>query len=266
MKDLIKITTEEIGGEEVNTINARELWSFLESKRQFGNWITERIEKYKFVDGIDFCSFNNFVKREIGGSTAKEYHISLDMAKELAMVENNTKGREIRQYFIQIEKQYRAGIRRLPSKKELAQMVIEAEEKIERLEKDNNNLNRKLEQDAHKVKGFDDISNVKGECTIKHAAGILNSPQRPCSSNKLWEFMRSQGIVILKGNNKDTPKRPFIKDGWFLLKFRAYTTPKGEKRTRPETWITGKGIQELHRLWNKINVPDQQDLIYFDRN
>ncbi|MBR0128797.1 MAG: antA/AntB antirepressor family protein, partial [Neisseriaceae bacterium] len=74
--------------------NARELHEFLKSKQDFSTWIKNRIKKYGFLENQDFCSFDNFVKRETGGSVRIEYHITLDMAKELAMVENNAMGRQ----------------------------------------------------------------------------------------------------------------------------------------------------------------------------
>ena len=58
---------------------------FLENKRQFANWIEQRIEQYGFVENQDYCSFNKIVKRETGATTCKEYALSLDMAKELSI-------------------------------------------------------------------------------------------------------------------------------------------------------------------------------------
>ncbi len=89
------------------TVDARELHRFLTGKRQFANWIKSRIEDYGFVENEDFTSFNKFVKRRKGGSVRKEYTLSLDMAKELAMVERNEKGRQARRYFIEAEKKLR---------------------------------------------------------------------------------------------------------------------------------------------------------------
>ena len=86
-------------------VNARELYEFLGSKRQFANWIKERIESYEFVENVDYVVFNNFVKNPKGGRSSIEYAITVTMAKELAMVENNAKGKEVRKYFIECERQ-----------------------------------------------------------------------------------------------------------------------------------------------------------------
>jgi phage anti-repressor protein len=81
-------------------INAREMHGFVESKQEFTNWIKDRIDKYGFVGGEDFLIT---LSKSTGGRPSTEYFLSIDMGKELAMVENNEKGRQVRKYFIQCE-------------------------------------------------------------------------------------------------------------------------------------------------------------------
>lgn len=100
MNELIKIT--ESNGK--NAVSARELHEFLESKRDFSNWIKDRIEKYDLVENVDYTSFNKIVERETGASTRIEYALTVDAAKELSMVEGNEKGKQARRYFIECEK------------------------------------------------------------------------------------------------------------------------------------------------------------------
>lgn len=85
--ELIKIT-EKNGNK---AVSARELHHFLESKRQFSNWIQERIEKYGLIENQDYEVLNNFVKNSDGGRPSIEYILKLDTVKELAMVEGNKK-------------------------------------------------------------------------------------------------------------------------------------------------------------------------------
>ena len=105
--DLVKKSFPVIQQHEIleQAVNARELYEFLGSKRQFANWIKERIESYEFVENVDYVVFNNFVKNPKGGRSSIEYAITVTMAKELAMVENNAKGKEVRKYFIECERQ-----------------------------------------------------------------------------------------------------------------------------------------------------------------
>ena len=102
MNELISLNQSAINGELQQTVNARELHAFLQSKQDFSTWIKNRIEKYGFVENQDFVRFHK--KMEANNATMIEYYITLDMAKEVAMIENNEKGRDVRQYFITCEK------------------------------------------------------------------------------------------------------------------------------------------------------------------
>ena len=105
MNQLIPLHSQTINANAVETVSARELHVFLESKQDFSTWIKNRIEKYEFVENQDFVSLHKKMEREIGGTVRIEYFVSLSMAKELAMVENNEKGKQARKYFIECEKQ-----------------------------------------------------------------------------------------------------------------------------------------------------------------
>ena len=108
MNELINITTTTINNEEVNAVNARELHEKLEVKTQFKDWMPRRIKEFGFEEGRDFTVLKNEHGRNVSGKfSSKEYIISLDMAKELAMVDNNEQGRRIRRYFIEVEKNAR---------------------------------------------------------------------------------------------------------------------------------------------------------------
>ncbi|WP_275098052.1 antA/AntB antirepressor family protein [Sedimenticola hydrogenitrophicus] len=107
MNELIKIEARELSGTSIQTCNARVLWEFVESKQQFADWIKDRIEEYGFVEGEDFYSI---LSKSTGGRPRTDYHLTLDMAKELAMIENNDIGRQVRRYFIRAEAELRARI------------------------------------------------------------------------------------------------------------------------------------------------------------
>ena len=104
MNQLIPLQSQTIDGNAVETVSARELHTFVESKRQFADWIKNRIEKYGFVENVDYVTFSQNCEK---GRPSQEYFITLDMAKQLAMVENNEKGMQVRKYFIECEKKLR---------------------------------------------------------------------------------------------------------------------------------------------------------------
>lgn len=98
--ELIKIT--EHNGNKA--VSARELHDFLEVKSKFAEWINRRIDEYGFINGQDFISFSEISEKPSGGRPTVEYAISLDMAKELSMVERTEKGKQARRYFIECER------------------------------------------------------------------------------------------------------------------------------------------------------------------
>ena len=108
MNELISLNQSAINGEFQQTVNARELHAFLQSKQDFSTWIKNRIEQYDFVENQDFVLASENSEASLhGGHNRLDYFLSLDMAKELAMVERNDKGKQARQYFIECERKLR---------------------------------------------------------------------------------------------------------------------------------------------------------------
>lgn len=100
---LIPVNQSQVGDDLVQTVNARELHEFLGVGKVFAAWIQDRIQQYEFVDGVDYVVTvsKTGIRKNV---TQKDYFITLDMAKELSMVERNAKGKQARQYFIQCER------------------------------------------------------------------------------------------------------------------------------------------------------------------
>ena len=98
MNSLIQITKNTIGDAEINSVNAREIHDYLKVKTAFSHWINRAIEKYDFIENIDFVKIDKPLNNQ------KDYIVTLEMGKELAMLENNPKGKEIRKQFIDLEK------------------------------------------------------------------------------------------------------------------------------------------------------------------
>ena len=97
---ITKLEGELIPGRTVKTVNAREVWSFLESKRQFADWIKYHIKRFRFVEGRDYF-VTICVNSPLGGRPTVDFHVTVEMAKHLAMVQRNRKGHAVRKYFIE---------------------------------------------------------------------------------------------------------------------------------------------------------------------
>lgn len=98
--EIIPVYTTDLGNK---VVVARELYNYLGIKRQFTNWVKEKVEAHSFVENQDYCSFNKNVKRETGGSVRKEFVFRLHAAKKIALGTNNEAGDKIKDYFIKCE-------------------------------------------------------------------------------------------------------------------------------------------------------------------
>ncbi|EID8140208.1 antA/AntB antirepressor family protein [Campylobacter jejuni] len=138
----IQIYNDKTIGAEINSANAREIFQFLNSEQEYSNWIKNRISHYNFIENQDYIIELVYTK----GRPRKEYYVTLDMAKELCMVENNEKGRQARRYFIECEKRLKnleqekmqklAFHQSLGYKSQLAQQKEHYENKIKALQYD----------------------------------------------------------------------------------------------------------------------------------
>jgi|WetSurMetagenome_2_1015567.scaffolds.fasta_scaffold00191_9 phage anti-repressor protein len=108
IKSLVPIGNCIFDGRSIQTVNARDLHTFLENRDHFTAWIRDRIRQYGFVDGVDFVSFSENAEKPTGGRPLLECALTMDMAKELAMVERNEKGRQARRYFLDCERRAKA--------------------------------------------------------------------------------------------------------------------------------------------------------------
>lgn len=206
-------------------VDARELHEKLESKRDFSNWITDRIEKYDFIENIDFTTI---LLKSTGGRPRIEYALTLDTAKEIAMVENNEQGRKIRRYFIEVEKKARNMF-------EIPKTFPEALRKAAELAE-------QLEQQKPKVLFAESVETSKDSVLINELSKILKQNGYDIGQNRLFEKLREDGYLIKqKGQNWNLPTQKSMELGLFEVKKTVVNKPNGDVITRPTTKVTGKG-------------------------
>jgi len=179
--DLIEI--EERDG--VKTVNARELWDFLDVKRDFSTWIKNRIEQYGFMEGVDFTTTKSIPQN---GGTVINYHLSLDMAKELSMVERNDKGRQARQYFIECEKKSK-GANLSP-----AELILQQAQRLVDHEKALTKMNSRIDLIEAKQQTIQtNYYTVSGYCSlrgIKLTSFMASAYGRKCAKfSKEFDYM-----------------------------------------------------------------------------
>lgn len=130
MNDLIKITKSNINGDEINSVNARELHSQLEVKKAFTTWISTALENTGAIESEDYIKLKSSLE---GSGYQIEYILTLDIAKHIAMMSKVPKSKEIRDYFIAIEKQYHQQNRALTVSEQISLLATGHQEVEQRL-------------------------------------------------------------------------------------------------------------------------------------
>ena len=219
-------------------VNARDLHAFLESKRDFSTWIKDRIKSYYFIEGVDYQSFTEIVEREIGATTRIEYALSISMAKELSMIENNERGKQARKYFIACEEN-----KHELSRKELALMVVQAEEEKERLALENEKQQKQIEKLQPKADFADKAFAMEGKCDIGQAAKILGLP---FGRNTLFKKLRELGVFFA---NRNEPKQKYIDAGYFEMKEKPVPRENHPGFIVMVVLCTQKGLAYINHLF-----------------
>ncbi|QEO57601.1 antA/AntB antirepressor family protein [Francisella marina] len=163
----IEISKNKIGSEAINSVNARELYSFLESKQDFSTWIKNRIDKYEFEENIDYIRLHK--KMEANNATQIDYIITIDMAKEISMLQRSEKGKQARKYFIECEKQLLSNSLQLP---DFTNPAIAARAWADEVEKKQIALNT-IEQQKPKVLFADAVSASKSAILVGELAKLI---------------------------------------------------------------------------------------------
>lgn len=222
-----------LDGGVVQTVDARELHAFLEIGRDFHTWLNGRIEQYGFVEGQDFTPV---LGKSSGGRPTKEYAISIDMAKELSMVERNEKGREARRYFIDCERIAKEALNpRLPNFNDPVEAARAWADAME--EKQKYELAYKEAKPA--VEFVDKYVEKSNLVTFRQACKLLNEKE-----SHVRDYLLNNGVMY-RLNGKLTPYSHHLDAGRFVVRTgissingSAYVTtmftPKGVK------WLAGE--------------------------
>lgn len=234
---LIEIVDRSIGDESVQTVNARDLHAFLENKDHFATWVKDRVAQYGFVQGLDFTTYSGNSEK---GRPSLEYAVSIEMAKELAMVERTSKGKEARQYFIECERRARAVAPavNLNDPAFLRTMLLGYTEQVLALQ-------ATVAEQAPKAEFHDKYAVSTGNKGFREVCKLLKANER-----EFREFLIAEDVMYRLGG-KMMPKAPHLVTGRFEVKAgideetghafnQAKFTPKGI------TWVAGE--------WAKFNL------------
>ena len=228
MNELINVT---LNDNHEPVVSGRQLHEVLGVKTRYDNWFS-RMAEYGFTENQDYLVTSIFGHNSNGGRQNKVDHvIKLDMAKEIAMIQRTERGKQVRQYFIQVEKDFNS------PEKIMARALLMADQKVHKLE-------AKIEADRPKVLFADAVSASKSSCLIGELAKILKQNGIDIGQNKLFQWLRAHGYLISRrGESWNQPTQKSMQLGLFELKKTNINHPDGHTTVTTTTKVTGKGQQ-----------------------
>lgn len=211
-------------------VSARLLHKELGVKTRFSQWVEQNFKM--FEEGEDFSPVVTTTPQNQHGGTQEiqDFAVKLDMAKHLAMISKTPKGREVRQYFIQVERDYNS------PEKIMARALNIANTRLSLLE-------TTVEQMKPKALFADAVAASKTSILVGELAKILRQNNVEIGQNRLYEYLRSNGYLHRGGSSRNLPTQRSMEMGLFEIKETTHTNPDGTVLITKTTKVTGKGQQ-----------------------
>lgn len=227
MNEIIKTSNNESGD---IIVSGRELHVFLEVKTPYTQWF-ERMQEYGFVENVDFIGLSQKSEKPIGGRPTIDHHIKLDMAKEISMIQRTEKGKQARQYFLQLEKMWNSPEMVMKRALEFANKQVEE-------------MKNQMLIDKPKVVFADAVSASKTSILIGDLAKLLKQNGYNTGQKRLFEELRNKGYLIKrKGSDYNSPTQRAMELQLFEVKETAISHSDGHVSISKTTKVTGKGQQ-----------------------
>ena len=215
------------------------MYEGLEIKTAFKDWFP-RMTEYGFTENQDFILVaqkraTNNPKNPV--ATYNDYQISVDMAKQICMIQRSEKGKLYRQYFIDLEKAWNT------PEQVMARALKLADRTIDTLKEDNKKLIEENERMKPKEIFADAVSASTSSILIGDLAKLLRQNGVDTGQKRLFEQLRNEGYLMKTGSSRNMPKQRYVADGMFQIKETVISNPDGSVRMTKTTKVTGKGQQ-----------------------
>lgn len=229
MNELVKVNFD------TQTVSARELHEQLHIGTEFAKWFSRMCE-YGFSVGNDYSEV--IVKNDEnskGGRPATDYNISVDMAKQICMIQRTPEGKAVRQYLIDLEKAWNT------PEQVMARALKIANNTIESLKSENNTLAIKNKEMKPKAIFADAVSASHTSILIGDLAKLICQNGVQIGQKRLFEWLRENNFLIKSGTSRNMPKQRYVEQGLFEVKESNIQNPDGSVRITKTTKVTGKG-------------------------
>lgn len=214
--------------DEQQAVMGRDLHEFLEVNTEYRHWFPRMVE-YGFIEGQDYAVKNDRTASPAGMKERLNHIVTLDMAKEIAMIQRTERGKQARLYFLEVERNYRNQTFRLSEDEIVHQALAITSRKIRELEQRNAEI-------EPKANAYDQFINGDGSYSIGNAAKMLG-----LSQNKLFQILRARGVLIAKGAMRNTPYQRYMHH--FEVRAYDYTRSDGTTATSYTTRVLPSGLR-----------------------
>lgn len=233
MNELIKVNYTE---SKQPTVSGRELHEALGVNSNYTTWLN-RMTEYGFTEGEDFvtCFPNLESENQHGGQNKIDHALTIPMAKEICMIQRSEKGKQFRQYFIEIENRWNT------PEAVMARALQMANRKIDEIKNANVLLEQKIEADKPKVIFADSVSASNSSILVGELAKILRQNGIEMGQNRLFGWLRDNGFLMKTGSSRNMPTQTAMDRGLFEIKERVINNPDGSNITTKTAKVTGKG-------------------------
>lgn len=237
---------------DMQTVSARELHKQVGSTERFSTWF-ERQLQYGFTENEDYTTVKVLTEvKNNGGVQQRElidHNLTVDMAKQICMVQKNERAKKVRQYLIDLEKAWNT------PEQVMARALKIADRQIEELKHNNMLLEQKIEADKPKTIFADAVSASETSILVGDLAKLISQNGLKIGQNKLFEWLRTNNFLIKSGSSRNMPQQRYVEQGLFEVKESNVQNPDGSIRTTRTTKVTGKGqVYFVNKFLQKSEV------------
>lgn len=219
------------------TVSARELHKSLEISKRFSAWFETNSQG--FIENEDYTSVLTGTEVQNNGGVQirelQDYSLSVDMAKHICLMSRTEKGKECRQYLIDLEKAWNT------PEQVFARALKMADRTIAKLKDTNKSLTEKIEADRPKTIFADAVSASHTSILIGDLAKLICQNGYQIGQKRLFQWMRDNGYLMVSGSSRNMPKQKYVEQGLFEIKESNVQNPDGSVRITRTTKVSGKG-------------------------
>lgn len=232
MNELIEINYENA---DRPTVLGRDLHEVLEVKTKYADWF-KRMCEYGFAENTDFVAISQ--KRETAqgnDTTYNDHQLTIEMAKEICMIQRTDKGKQCRHYFLELEKAWNT------PEMVMGRALKIAQNQLDSLKGENLKLTEKIKEDKPKVLFADAVETAHTSILVGDLAKLIKQNGVDIGQKRLFEYLRENGYLIKNGSSKNMPTQKSMDMKLFEVKERTINNPDGTVRITKTTKVTGKG-------------------------